>query len=116
MQQGQKSNARPALKALVAEATQALALLDTERLEELARSCEALNREMADAGPEERAAWAREAADAAKGMAVLSRVLDVTRSNGRVLRRLIELRSGQSEYSPFADAPVKMLESGHGND
>jgi hypothetical protein len=116
MQQGMESGVRPALKALVAEATQALALLDAERLEELARSCEALNRELAEAGPKERAAMARDAADAAKGMAVFSRVMDVTRSNGRVLRRLIELRAGQTEYSPFADAPVKMLESGDGHD
>ncbi|HEU5351234.1 MAG TPA: hypothetical protein VFU55_06525 [Terracidiphilus sp.] len=115
MQQGTESGVRPALKALAAEATHALALLDAERLEELARSCEALNRELAHAGPKERAAWARDAADAAKGMAVFSRVLDVTRSNGRVLRRLIELRAGQAEYGPFADGPVKMLESGDGH-
>ena len=44
----------PELKQLVAEASQALACLDADRLEELARSCQALNRELPNLQREER--------------------------------------------------------------
>ena len=89
---------RPELKALVAEASQALALLDAGRLEELALSCQALNRELTPAGADERAQLAREACDAVGEMAVLARVLEATRANIRVMQRLRELRMGQIEY------------------
>jgi hypothetical protein len=42
---------RPKLKELVVEASRALAQLDAERLEELALSCQALNRELARSDP-----------------------------------------------------------------
>jgi hypothetical protein len=83
----------PELKEIVAEASQALALLDADRLEELARACQALNRDHA-----ELAQQAREAREAAGGMAVLARVLDATRSNLHVMHRLRELRMGAVEY------------------
>ena len=83
----------PELKEIVAEASQALALLDAGRLEELARACQALNRDHARV-----AERVREARDAAGGIAMLARVLDVTRSNLQVMRRLCELRMGAVEY------------------
>ena len=46
---------RPKLKELVVEASRALAQLDAERLEELALSCQALNRELARSDPPQRA-------------------------------------------------------------
>jgi len=46
---------RPKLKELVVEASRALAQLDAERLEELALSCQALNRELARSDPAQRA-------------------------------------------------------------
>lgn len=89
---------RPELKALVAEASQALAQLDAARLEELARSCQALNRELAPQSAMERRRLAEEARDAAAEMAIFARVLEATRSNIRVMERLRELRMGRIEY------------------
>lgn len=115
MRQGRENTARPELKALVTDATRALALLDAERLEELARSCETLKREMEMDGPEERAARICEAGEAARELAVLSRVLDATRANGRVLHRLMELRAGRREYGPTAGEAMRVVESGCGD-
>lgn len=55
MQQIDQSRVRPELKALVAEASRALAQMDAERLKELALSCQALNRELAPESPTRRA-------------------------------------------------------------
>jgi hypothetical protein len=103
----------PELKEIVAEASQALGLLDAERLEELARACQALNRDHA-----ELAQRAREAGDAAGGMAVLARVLDATRSNLHVMHRLRELRMGAVSYSEPLQARSRwaLPETCDGND
>lgn len=90
--------ARPELKALVAQASQALALMDAERLQELACSCAVLNRELMPAIASDRSALEREAREAAGEMAILGRVLDATRENIRVMRRLRELRTLRLEY------------------
>lgn len=93
---------RPAgmeLKALVAEASRALARLDAGRLEELALSCQALNRMPMPANADERRLLARQAREAAADMAVFARVLDATRANLNVMNRLRELRMGRLEYS-----------------
>lgn len=90
---------RPELKALVAEASQALARLDAARLEELALSCAALNRDIAPLNPADRQALACEAREAVGEMAVFARVLEATRGNLRVMNRLRELRMGRLEYS-----------------
>jgi hypothetical protein len=102
--------AYPELKQLVAEASRALATLDADRLEELALSCQALNRELmprelvpvdaADASSVAlvRQRVARQAREAAADMAVFDRVLDATRANLKVLRRLRDLRAGRFEY------------------
>lgn len=93
----------PKLKELVVEASRALARLDADRLEELALSCHALNRDLTDrdlthwdAG--DRAALALEAREAAGDMAVFARVLEATRANLNVMSRLRELRAGRLEY------------------
>lgn len=116
MRQGSANASGAELKRLVTDTTQALALLDAERLEELARSCEALKREMEQDGPAERALRIHDAGEAARELAVLSRVLDATRANGRVLHRLMELRAGRREYGPSGDETTKRLTSCHGND
>jgi hypothetical protein len=46
---------RPKLKELVVEASRALARLDADRLEELALSCQALNRELVRSDPAQQA-------------------------------------------------------------
>ncbi len=110
------------LKELVEEASRALALLDADRLEELALSCQALNRELTHADAETRAALTREAHEATGKMAVLGKVLEATRANLNVMNRLQELRGGPLEYSAGhfepgeAQAPKwKRSESGYGN-
>jgi len=83
----------PELKALVAEASRALAVLDADRLEELAQVCLQLNRPLAN-----RPGIARQAREMAGEMAVLARVLEATRSNLEVMRRLRDLREGRVGY------------------
>ncbi|HLI03166.1 MAG TPA: hypothetical protein VKU93_02745 [Terracidiphilus sp.] len=121
----------PGLKALVAEASQALARMDRARLEDLAHACQALNR-YAEPGylqslsREQRAELAEEARQARGEMAVFARVLEATRSNLKVMHRLRELRMrpivysepeargcGQMERGPAAGGGA---ESGHGDD
>jgi hypothetical protein len=89
----------PELKQLVAEASRALAQLDAGRLEELALSCQALNRDLAASGTEDHVRLARQTREAAADMAVFSRVLDVTRGNLNVIQRLQDLRAGRLEYA-----------------
>lgn len=89
----------PELKQLVAEASRALALLDAGRLEELALSCQALNRDLPPLSPRQRSALARQARDAAADMATFARVLEATRANLSVMKRLRDLRSGRLEYT-----------------
>ena len=101
----------PGLKQIVSEASRALALLDADRLEELARACRALNRDR-----QERAEMARQAREAACGMAVFARVLDVTRDNLSVMNRLRALRMGEISYEPSASRPWALAETSHGND
>lgn len=98
----------PELKQIVSEASRALALLDAGRLEELARACQALNRDHLV-----RAEAARQARDAAGGMAVLARVLDATRANLTVMNRLRALRQGDLSYEPSAleDRPWPLLDA-----
>lgn len=109
---------RPELRALVAQASQALARLDAPRLEELAHSCAALNRELPPLSRMERERLAREAREAAGEMAVFARVLDATRSNLRVINRLRDLRMGRIEYSdgPAIGGDACGSGSGNGND
>ncbi|HEX4756943.1 MAG TPA: hypothetical protein VH308_03140 [Terracidiphilus sp.] len=83
------------LKALVVEASRALARLDADRLEELALSCKALNRDLTPANRQELACQAREAAG---DMAVFARVLEATRANLGVMNRLRDLHAGRVEY------------------
>lgn len=108
----------PDLKELVMEASRALATLDAARLEELALSCEAFNRELATAGPEDRVLLERQARAARGEMAVLGRVLEGTRGNLTVMNRLGELRAGRLEYGERAaatDCAWTPPEGGHGD-
>jgi len=90
--------ANPELKELVVEASRALALLDAPRLEELAVSCEALNRNLDSMDVGEKRELARQAREAQADMSVLRRVLQVTSANRNVMRRLREMRERRLEY------------------
>jgi len=86
----------PELKQLIVEASLALARLDAERLEELALSCQALNRDLEMAGVAGRAGLARQAHDAQQNLAVFGRVLEATRANLEVMHRIRALRAGRT--------------------
>ena len=105
----------PALGALVREASNALARLDTARLTELAEACEALNRELPASGSAQSQAWAAEAREALNDLAVFGRVLEVTRSNLRVMERLRELHEGRVEYSERQAVGSRPREGGDGD-
>ena len=87
------------LKALIAEASRALIRLDSVRLEEIALSCQALNQGLESLDGRGKRDLARQARDAALDMAVFARVLDATRGNLRVMKRLRELRIDHIEYT-----------------
>jgi len=91
--------ANPELKELVVEASHALARLDATRLEELALSCQALTRARNTEDLGGRTPLAQQAREAAADMAVFARVLDATRANLDVMKRLRELRVGRLEYT-----------------
>lgn len=93
-----KRRCDPELKKIVTEASHALARLDADRLEELALSCQALNRELQSSSDLDRRDLARQAKDARGEMAVFARVLEATRANLNVMHRLRELREGRLEY------------------
>jgi hypothetical protein len=89
----------PELRALVVEASLALARLDADRLEELALSCQALNRDLSGWSGQEQMEMARERRELTGEMAVFERVLEATRANLDVMSRLRQLHEGQREYS-----------------
>jgi len=99
MQQLEAHPAHPELRKLVVEASRALALLDAPRLDELALSCEALNRNLDSMDVGEKRELARQAREAAADMSVLKRVLEATRANRNVMRRLREMRERRLEYN-----------------
>ena len=105
----------PELKQLVAEASRALARLDTGRLEELALSCQALNQDLAISGTEDLTRLAPQAREAAADMAAFARVLDATRDNLHVIHRLRELRMGRLEYVERPAPGWAPKKSGHGD-
>jgi hypothetical protein len=79
-----------ALREIVQQATKALVCMDAERLEELARCCADLNREIEKTGKNAEAAVALQ--DAASDVKLLGRVLYETRANLTVLSRLHVIR------------------------
>ena len=104
------------LRQLVVEATRALAHLEADRLEEMALCCEALNRDCSWSAIQDRAELVRQAQDAAGEMAVFARVLEATRANMNVLRRLQELRTEHLEYGRGVESIRLVTVRGHGND
>lgn len=106
-----ESGAHPELKQLVAEASRSLARLDADRLQELALSCQALNRNRTPADGE----LTRQARDASAEMAVFARVLEATRANLQVMRRLRQVRTGCLEYGERQVLGWSRTEGSHGD-
>jgi hypothetical protein len=108
----------PELKELVVEASRALAHLEADRLEELALSCRALNRALVPANADQRLTLTTQVRDAGGEMAVFARVLDATRANLQVMKRLRELRAGRLGYGDLPAAAgwgCARSESRHGD-
>jgi hypothetical protein len=105
----------PELKDLVVEASRALARLDADRLEELAVSCQALNRDLGPTLAQERSGLAGQARAAEGDMRIFSRVLEVTRTNLKVLNRLRESRESRLEYGEGQMQIWARAGSGHGD-
>jgi hypothetical protein len=105
----------PDLRKLVVDASRALACLDADRLEELAQSCQALNRDLPAMHAEERVDRMCQASAAAGDMAVFGRVLEATQANLDVMNRLRELRLGTLEYGQRSTPRVLPVGSLHGN-
>ena len=83
-----------ALREIVEQATAALVAMDAERLEELARCCAYLNREIDQRGRSAEAVIALRGAE--NGVKLLGRVLYETRANLTVLTRLHAIRLRES--------------------
>lgn len=115
MQQTPERKMRPQMKQLVREASRALAALDSERLEELALSCQALNRDPSMVENAEQNGWLRDAQEAKQDMTVLARVLEATRANIDVMRQLSQIRDGKPEYGPRDCGVWKLKETDRGD-
>lgn len=100
---GQQGEVCPKMKDVVVEASRALANIDAERLEELALSCKALNREQKNLSSDHRARFVSDVIDSRQELALLGSVLDATRANLRVLRHLQAMRVGLVGYAGPAD-------------
>ncbi|MGO8758875.1 MAG: hypothetical protein ACLQG3_12200 [Terracidiphilus sp.] len=115
MQELETRPANPELRELVVAASRALARLDAARLEELALSCQALNRDLETMDPEQRRDLERQAREAAPDLAVYARVLEATRANRNVMRRLHQLRAVRLEYSERQVRGGSKVEATHGD-
>ncbi len=119
MQAVQDNRTHSPLRQLVAEASLALARLDPKRLEELADSCRALNRDLIGLTDAELGNFNQQAREAFRDMAVFGRVLDATRANLEVMDRLRNRGGGTREYtvllSSASAVPWAMVETNHGH-
>ena len=105
----------PDLRKLIVEASQALACLDAERLEDLALSCHIFNRCLEAGNPAERAVQAGVARELVREMAVLARVMKATRANRDVMRGLRDLHAGRLEYGQRPLQKWAISENGYGD-
>ena len=106
---------QPELKAWAKEASRALAHLDAERLETLVSSCNALSRDLALVEGKDRAGLTSQAWEAVGDMVVLARVLQATRANLEVMKRLREPNGERLEYSEPRVMGGVGAEGGHGD-
>jgi hypothetical protein len=105
----------PSLKDMITEASLALARLDSDRLEELGLSFEALTRGLGNPDENKEISFECEARDTVQQMAVFSRVLEATRSNLNVMQRLREMRARRVECLDSQDNPLVCGSGLHGD-
>jgi hypothetical protein len=107
MQQFEKNQERPALRVLAREGRQALAQLDADRLARLAVTCQP---DIAGRGSQ-----ASEAREASSEIAVFARVLEATRVNLQVMRRMREMQGRRAEYDPTPECIWATMEATDGD-
>lgn len=90
---------QPGLKNILGEASRALAHLDAETLEEMAAYCAALIQDDETSGSVE-SRLDSECKEAWKEFAIFVRVLESTKANLNVMRRLRQMRASRLEYGP----------------
>ncbi len=102
------------LRNMLAEASQALAHLDADRLEEMALYCAALVRDDSAAG----IALTRSGSECTESwseMGIFMRVLEATKANLNVMRRLREKRLAGLEYGRVSTSRDLSAGSDHGD-
>ncbi|MDR3723818.1 MAG: hypothetical protein P4K83_04940 [Terracidiphilus sp.] len=104
-----------AWKQVAVEASHALSLLDAERLEDLAHSCRAFNRDLPDLLEKDPAAALLEARRATGAVATLAQVLEATRANLQVLYRLYRFQSDSDVYCSGKKPLWDLQESANGH-
>lgn len=102
-------------KQIAVDASRALAHIDADRLDELAQSCQALNRDLPLALQDNRDAVLREARQASSAIATFALVLDATRANLQVLYRLREVQAGGPDYGSGQTRPWAAQECSNGH-
>ena len=129
MQEASNSQVQIGLKTIVADATRALACLNADRLEELAASCRALQRELLipdlipddedrrlDRGAPAHPSLARQSRETASEFAAFAGVLQATRANLDVMHRLQARGREGLEYAVCGvHRSVTLKETGHGD-
>ena len=106
---------QPELKNILVEASHALANLDADRLEEMALSCASLVRAVDSESVDVKDRLDPECREAWKDMAIFMRVLEATRANLNVMRRLREMRAVQLDYGPERDGCNRAAGSDNGD-
>jgi hypothetical protein len=120
LEEGSRSRARKetmdtSLKTLMLEASAALSRLDSARLEELALSCQALNRELPSLSRDKQMDLARQSRTTTAQMVAFKRILEATKANLDVMSRLRDLREGRLEYLVSDSCRWIRTESRHGD-
>ena len=105
---------RPGLKSILTEASRALAHLDADTLEEMAAYCATLVRDEAAIG-DFSPRVDPECGTAQKEMATFMRVLEATKANLNVMRRLREIHMARLEYGSGAGLNISSAGSDHGD-
>jgi len=105
---GWQEQLRPgvALREIVRQATAALIQMDSERLEELARCCSDLNREVQGSDSDTALEAAADMQASEHDLRVLERVLFETRANLNVFTRLHVIRLNEAAHLQAAEGKV----------
>jgi hypothetical protein len=102
-------------KDMLVNASRALAHLDADRLEEMALSCAALVGDEHEGRFDSRGPQGTDSGEAGRQTAIFARVLEATRANLNVMRRLRAVRATRLEYDQPRALCDASVESEHGD-